>query len=276
MAVLDFEDTDSSGKVTIAVWRERTPTQLEHHTDFPCVLPPEFVVVGGGATGDDTPGAPLTASFPSVDRTAWQASSKSHRVSSPHRLDVYAIGMKVTGMTRGELLNHLNYAQKESGVAGHPTVTLGPPPSGHTLISGGFRVNGPKNLATDSFPTLGVNWRVASQDHIESSPCTITAHAISIRNQLSNANGVIGNVERTTLSKSSSADSAFATATALAAPPDVLTGVGGETITGGPGQFLIHMRPVNPTGIGAAVSSKDHIISSPGRITAYAIGIRLV
>jgi hypothetical protein len=265
-----LDAADSSGKVKIALFSDRTPDQAEHHNDIPCAVPNDMVVVGGGATGDADPGALLTASYPSADRSAWLASSASHRVSSPHRLEIYAIGMKIQGMSRADLLANLHYGQLESSTAAHPTVTLGAPPSGFTLISGGFRVNGPLNLATNSFPSLGVNWRVASQDHINPSPCTITAFAISIRTNLPG----VGTVE-CFITHSTSPEEAHPGATVLASSSTALTGIGAQTFTGGPGQFLFHLRPHGIKNGGAQVTSKDHIKPSPGKIEATALGIRI-
>lgn len=71
MATKIFENKDASSKVTIAVFREQAPTAQSHHTDFPCLVDSDMVVVGGGAIGSNqSPGALLTASYPRQDRAA--------------------------------------------------------------------------------------------------------------------------------------------------------------------------------------------------------------
>ncbi|RKT09861.1 hypothetical protein BX285_6974 [Streptomyces sp. 1114.5] len=256
--------------ITITVFLDRSPDVSGHHNDVPCAVPGDMVAVGGGATGTDTPsGALLTASYPNADASAWLASSADHIASNPHTLEVYAIGMKIKGMSRADLLHRMNYSQVESSSASRPNATLGPPPPGYTLISGGFRVNGPANLATASFPSQGVLWKVASKDHIVPSPCSITAFAISVQTNLP-----IGNVECFIRSQTSS-EEAHPSATVEIPQDCALTGIGAETLVAStdPGQLLWHLRPIEN---GARVASQDHTEPSPGKITASALGIRIV
>ncbi|MFD3563921.1 hypothetical protein ACFWVU_30295 [Streptomyces sp. NPDC058686] len=268
-----FDDKDASGKVTISVFLDRAPTVTNHHYNVPCAVPGDMVVVGGGASGTDAPaGALLTASYPSADRSAWLASSADHRVANPHRLEVYAIGMKINGMSRDELLRNVHYGQMESSVRSHPSAQI-LRPDGYTLISGGFCVNGPGNFAICDFPTAGSYWTAISKDHINPSPCTITVFSVSLRTNLPNV-GTVECVQRSQYSEQAGHPSA----TVLLPPEYAVTGIGAETYSTetAPGQMLWHIRPIVAGTTGARASSKDHIQPSPGRISAFALGTRIV
>ncbi|KWT61860.1 hypothetical protein ADL21_11295 [Streptomyces albus subsp. albus] len=269
MATKIFENKDASSKVTIAVFREEAPTAQNHFTDFACSVANDMVVVGGGAIGAELPaGALLTASYPSADRSAWLASSKDHLAGNPHKIQAFAVGLRIDGLSRSDLLGHLEYYQTTSDRASHPQTTLGAG-GAFTVISGGFRVNwtGAGNLATASFPETGNTWRARSKDHEAGAPCTLTLHSIGIRTNLP-----VGRVERGQSSQIS----------AQAAHPSVetrlpggfaLTGIGAETTTTGSGQLLWRLEPIDN---GAAAASKDHLQPSPGTVKAFALGIKIV
>ncbi|MCX4586188.1 hypothetical protein [Streptomyces sp. NBC_01481] len=266
-----FEHKDASGKVTIAVFREQAPAPSAHFFELPVSVPDDMVVVGGGAIGAETPqGALLTASFPHNDRSRWLVSSKDHDVPNPHRLQGFAIGLKINGLSRGDLLSHLRYQQADSSEGAHPDLGISVP-NGFTLISGGFRVNWPPgagNLATASFPEIGPRWRARSKDHKVSSPCTITTFAIGLRTNLPG----IGRVERGEASNGSS-ETAHPSVDTQLSGDFALTGIGAEARANGAGQLLWRLEPINQ---GTRASSKDHEISSPGTIRAFALGIKIV
>lgn len=162
------EQVDASGKVTTAVFRRQSSFEEAVFTDFQVHVDPDMVVVGGGAIGADTPtGALLTASYPNSSRTAWLASSKEHVWPNPHRLIGFAIGLKIAGLSRDQLLANLSFTQRTSDSDRHP-VESAYVPAGFTLFGGGFRVNwrpGAGNLATASFPEFGDEWTARSKDH---------------------------------------------------------------------------------------------------------------
>jgi cation diffusion facilitator CzcD-associated flavoprotein CzcO len=69
-----FETTDVSGQITTAVFQDQLPDP-KAHCDIEVLVDQDMVVVGGGASANDLPGALLTASYPNEQRTGWRASS---------------------------------------------------------------------------------------------------------------------------------------------------------------------------------------------------------
>ena len=269
------QQVDASGRVTTAVFRRRAATEQDIFTDFQIDVDPDMVVVGGGAIGADAPsGALLTASCPDDSRTAWLASSKAHERSNPHRLIGFAIGLKIAGLSREQLLANLSFTRRTSGPAPHPAQSAGTP-ADHVLISGGFRVNwqpGIGNLATASFPEFDDAWTARSKDHLRASPCSIDAFSIGLRTRLAG----VGTVERGSTS-ATSGTAAHPSASTPLTGGFALTGIGAEVRFDEPGSLLWRLEPaVHGDQQGVTASSKDHEFPSPARIKAWAIGIRLV
>lgn len=282
MSIKLFERTDSSGLVTTAVFRQEAATPAAHFFDLRVDVDADMVVVGGGARGAEAPnGALLTASYPNDSRSAWLASSKDHRVSNPHRLVGFAIGMRINSaaMPRSALLNHLRFTKVTSASAGHPRAVAGVP-SGFTMIGGGFRVNwppGPGNLATGSFPgdTLTTSdWSARSKDHKAVSPCTIDVWSVAIRDVL-NIGGRLFPVDRQIARNTSTQLVSHPSAEIQFEGPHVLTGVGAKARVEEPGQLLWRLEPTSGGRPGVTGASKDHQSPLASIITVTALGIRL-
>jgi hypothetical protein len=267
---------DASGKITVAVFERKAGDSQQHFHDYAASVPDDMIVIGGGAEATSVPyGALLTASYPNSEMSAWLASSKDHIHPNPHKLKVYAIGMKINGMSRSELLNHIHIGRNESGLAQHPEASESVPP-GYLLISGGFHVNwldfNPSggNLATASFPENALSWKARSKDHSIVSRANLTVYSIGIKEQLP-----VGRIE----SSIQTADSAHAqhpSATADVLPGFVLTGGGAEVHWTGSGNLLWKLRPVTQTtNQDFSAGSKDHEHYSPATLTTYSIGIKL-
>jgi hypothetical protein len=145
-------------------------------------------------------------------------------------------------MTRTQLLGTLQFAEVTSSPAAYSPSANSGVPAGFVLI-GGFRINwqpGQGNLATTSFPEFGNVWTARAQDHFVSSPCTIDSFAIGLRSPLP-------------------------------------AGVGAEVRWNRHGSLLWQLNPtVGGTQQGVTAASKDHQVSSPAIVKAWAIGIRLV
>jgi Thiol-activated cytolysin len=263
---------DSSGLVTVSVFRQVAPNAQEHFTDQAAVIAEDMVVIGGGAnTQNEAPGALLTASYPNDQLSAWLASSKDHEVVAPHILITYAIGLAIQGLTRDDLLGLVRVTTADSGVEAHPEASALGGGAGFLLVSGGFRVDwtGAGNLATASFPT-SLNWTARSKDHDVSDPANIRVFAISLQETLP-----VGTVSVAV----GTLDSAIADhprATAAVVQGFAMTGGGADVHWNGSGNLLWLLEPsVSTTLQTFSAASKDHMVPDPCSLTAYSLGIKI-
>lgn len=244
------------------------------HPVVHCDVDADEVLVGGGAWADygSGQGALLTASYPeNNDLETWIAKSKDHQRYNPHTLHAYAIGMKLTGVSRSNLLPHMTLKVDTSGAAmGHPSNTISLPP-GYQVIGGGARVNwsGYGNLLTESYPYNNTTWRVKSKDHGTGSPATITAFIIGIT-----SNNIPGFGSLQTQVRNSSVYTNHAVGTATKNPTSgwATSCAAGRADWTGHGRMLFKMMPTTDDSI--IVSSKDHIVGSSGTTWAYSIEVR--
>ncbi len=268
-----FEQTDASGKVTVAFFERYSGVTSAHNTDFAVTVPADYVVIGGGGEGKETPqGNLLTASYPDSGLTSWLVSAKDHYVSDPVRLRAWAIGVKITGLTPAQVRSNLTVSTATSSYIAHPDVTA-TLPAGYVLAGGGFKVNwsGAGNLGTASAPSGSSAWRVRSKDHYVSSPATAQAYAIGLSSSIAGI-GTFASTVNTVLS----GVVAHPSTTATLASGYALTGCGAYVNWGGAGNLLWKIKPLSPSAGQAAcnVASKDHLVSDPTSIYGYAIGLR--
>jgi hypothetical protein len=104
--------TDASGLVTTGVWKLTSPT-VANYNRVTLQVPADFVAVGGGALGAETPyGALVTESYQSDtisgaeqtgDLRRWTARTSDLTYPQPHQTTVYAIGMRVAGKAARDL-----------------------------------------------------------------------------------------------------------------------------------------------------------------------------
>lgn len=267
--------TDSSGKITVGVFEEEATSASSKHK-FAVEVDRDMVAVGGGAVASVSPGSLLTASFPTTDElTSWTVASTDHIVPDTHRLQGFALGLKIDGLTRVELMTHVQVKRARQGVVSEPKASVGLD-SDHRLVSGGFRIvpDDAANLATASYPEVQRTWRATSKDHFVPSPATIETIAIGIRELLPLGRIVVGtSVGESEPSGRPAIDVALNGQFAL-------TGVGAEVRWVHPGCLLWKLAPLlsNPAGgpiQGATAAAKDHHAPSSATIKAWAIGIQL-
>lgn len=266
--------TDASGKVTVAVFERTAGNFYSHYTDFAVDVPDQFVVIGGGAVGAGSPaGNFLTASYPNNNLSSWLVSTKDHVDIHKVNLRAYAIGLKIAGLSRDQLLNYIKVNAATSVYAAHPDISVGVP-YGYSMIGGGFKVNwvGGGNIATASYPENAYSWRVRSKDHKVHSHATIDAYAVGLLNSIPNVGKIAVNI--------SVATSGYAQHTAGSvnvAAGYALTGCGAAVHYGsGGGNLLWKLMPVkllNQHNCEAA--SKDLIYPNPATLSTYAIGIKV-
>lgn len=269
------EHVDSSGRITVAVFERIAGTPLQHFTDFAVNVPEQFVVIGGGVEGSRIPnGHLITASYPNSDLSAWLVSTKDHyyRYPDPVAIKAWAIGLKIAGLTRQQLISMMAVSVASSGYDSHPDISSGVPEN-YVLLSGGIKVNyaEPGNIATASYPETSYTWRASSKDHIQPSPASTQVYAIGLRQSIPG----IGSIAVTTIATDSTY-TRHPASTANMTPGYALTGCGARVDGTGAGNLLWKTKPVT-TGnqYGCEASSKDHHVSSPATIRTYATGITL-
>lgn len=267
------EHVDASGKITVAVFERTAGSPQSHFTDFAVNVPAQFVVIGGGVEGSRTPyGNYITASYPNSDLSAWLVSTKDHYYSDPTAIKAWAIGLKIAGLTRQQLMSLIAVNVASSGYDAHPDISSGVPED-YVLLSGGIKVNytEPGNIATASYPETSYTWRARSKDHMLSSPASTQVYAIGLKQSIAG----IGTVAATTIAIDSTYTqhpASFANMT----PGYALTGCGAWVQWTEPGNLLWKLKPAT-TGnqYGCEASSKDHYYTSPATIRTYATGITL-
>lgn len=267
-----FEQTDASGKVTIAVFERTSGVLSGHNANFAVSVPADYVVIGGGGEGKGAPvGNLLTASYPNADLSAWLVSTKDHIDPDPVRVRAWAIGLRVQGLSAAQLRAQIFTSNATSNYAAHPDATASLP-AGYVLLGGGFRANwsGVGSLGTASAPVAANGWRARAKDHGQSSPATVTAYAIGLPASIAG----IGSFE-SAIASSLSGYAAHPSTSAGTLSGYALSGCGAFVNWSGAGNLLWKIKPVG-TGAtsGCEVASKDHRTSSPASIYGYAIGLR--
>jgi hypothetical protein len=241
-----------------------------------CDVDDPYVLVGGGAWAEfgSPVGALLTGSWPGNDGRykTWCASSKDHIEAQYHWLHVYAIGLKVSGLSRADLAARMTMTESTGWQQSHPWATVGPP-AGYQLIGGGARVNysGWGSLLVESYPQPGA-WYASSKDHVWGDPATVTAFAIGYKND------PIPNLGTLDI-RTRSGNGTYVDTGVAVSPKDIeghclVTSIGGKSEYNGPGRLLFKMAPTdwaNTRQIQA--SSKDHLQVSSGNTTGYYIEV---
>ena len=256
-------------KLTVQLYKKSGDELRQHNIDKTAGVDNDMVVVGGGAVAKWTEiGALLTGSYPTREMNGWTGSSKDHMHTHQHELDVYALGLKVHGMTREELLNYMCVIVVTSPVCAHPEARAELPPD-YLLLGGGAKVDwhGCGNLLTASYPSSLTSWTARSKDHEVSDPASLTVFAIGIRRHLP-----VGTVE-THIQRVDSGWAPHPLSFANVQPGFTMTGGGAEAHWEGAGSLLWKLRP---TQYGFEGGSKDHDISDPCVLSVYSIAMRIV
>ena len=111
-AVLTGFMTDASGLLSTAVWRLESTT-ISSSSRQTLRLPADFVAVGGGALGTETPYGALVVESRQPDALGgasiacdwrcWTSRTSELGISDPHLATTYAIGMRITGLPARDL-----------------------------------------------------------------------------------------------------------------------------------------------------------------------------
>ena len=245
-----------------------------------------------------SPGNFFTKSCPSQDENGnadwkgWRISSRDHENPDPCQLLGFAIGMKVAGLTREELISTLKLSSADSVSIAHPEGTSSVE-DGFLLLGGGFDVLDQTvgNMATATFPISTFSWMARSEDEKFASPSRIRVFAIGIRAKLLRPRPTgpsIGNV----ITTYASSESMYALSTTATLRP--LSGfalcAGGAVVhsaTPGPDNndwapmflwnlmpMIIAQPPPTPPEQLFTGSAIQHFWPAEGTLTAYAMGVK--
>jgi len=161
-----------------------------NHPDATAMLPPGFVLVGGGArvNWDDreAPGSLLWASRPAAGQ-GWYAAAKDHKYPSPATVTAFAIGV-ASGFLASRGLTVVRFHGDSHPAVPHPGADCGAE-AGPALIAGGAETHwrGDGSLLTGSVPAnpSGVPagpylWTARGKDHVLPDPATISAWGLAL------------------------------------------------------------------------------------------------
>lgn len=254
-------------KFIVQVFKNRGKERCWFHLDK-ALIDDSMVVVGGGAvmrwTGN---GASLTASCPTKEMNGWIAKGSDQIYPCACEQDVYALGLKIHGMTREELVSNMHVAVATSPVGSNPEVSASLP-SDYLMVGGGAHANvsGNCHVLTASFPSLD-SWTARSHEHLGADPASVTAYAIGIRRHLP-----VGTVE-THIQRVDSNRESYPSATASVQPGFTLTCGGAEAHWERLGSLLWKLKP---TEHGFEGGSKDQNAPDPCILSAFSVAMRIV
>jgi hypothetical protein len=271
----------STGGFTVRIyqcpWRAGDSLISGNHLLSRCYIGSDHALIGGGAEiqaiggGDAEPGALLTSSRPDGD-FAWVASSKDHIDIGTHVLRAYAIGLRHSSLSVTTLKANIKIKTDSSSVASASPDASSTVDDGFVLLSGGAQAitTGSGLLLTRSYPTSATTWYAQAKDHQVSSPGTVRVWSIGIKQQLTASIGV------TTSWSSwwSSTGGGYRSTTISNGSPWVTVGVGANQEWSGSGRLLTDMFPLMSGQGGVFATSKDHEVSSSGRVLGYAMAMR--
>jgi hypothetical protein len=274
------EFSDCGGRVHTAVWWCFTGQGEVHNAVCP-LGDSSFVAVGGAAWaygGESFPGAYIVDQFvtnPTGNRDAYQASSKSHGQNNSHLLIVEVIGLKITGVSRSQLLANLREDVQTSFVASNRPFESLPVPSGRILVGGTSQLNWFKDVTPGQLMvgSWGSNasalWQASSIEHIQADSLRLTMRLTSIAASVGGID-LNGFDQSQAITANSGLGEARVT-TGTFAP----TAIGAWSTFNGPGRFLVKVSPEfddrRPRDF--VVQSKDHLQADGGTTFINVVGL---
>ena len=131
--------TDRSGRVKVRVFYRNIQGQ---NNNVSVSVGAGYSLVGGGAAasrygeGRGYANGLLMGSAPLFDGKTWRARSKDHGYADRHFLTVYAIGLKIDGVSESELTNNILILDSRNGPSNRPYGAR-KIPADYALIGGG-------------------------------------------------------------------------------------------------------------------------------------------
>ncbi|MBN8228336.1 hypothetical protein JYK02_12570 [Corallococcus macrosporus] len=264
--------TDASGKIQIGIFHKDSEQAAQPIVTIP--VGGDWVVIGGGGFTDwlgyNGYGSLLTASYPDPYFSSWTVRAKDHIYSNPAVIRGYAIGMRVSGLSRQQLLEHVKLNSVASAYSGTPSATAYVD-SGYTLLGCAFQIqySSAGNMAVDAYPSNSSSCYASGKDHQIFDVSMMFVSTIGIRTTIPGVGNIINTLQ-----------SALSTASyppmATAKVPDgfVVTGGGADITSSGAGHLLWMNRPLVSNSW--TVGSKWHAVTdTSGYVRAFAIGVKV-
>jgi hypothetical protein len=308
-SVLTGFSTDESGLVTTGVWKAATTT-LAHWNSLYVSAPADFVAVGGGAMGVETPvgalinGAAPGKVFGNSDYRTWLVyTSEGGNATQLHVTTGYVIGMHIEGIAAQDLANLIKNTPVANATSNANPSATATPAAGLVVIGGGTQAWAPTHafgtglgqFLTASAPvanginqcyksqsqgffctTVASGWYGESKDHIISDPGSVIVQVLALPSSLT-IQGTTYLVASSLISATSIRDEHPSVDVSGLRGDYALTSVGAVAnwhTFPATGNLLWHVEPREDLG-GASVASKDHVVVDSTTITGYALGIKL-
>lgn len=274
-----------STTMTVAEF-ERSAEFAKSSSSVTVTVAPDYAAIGGGVEGADFPVGHLITTSRPLTSSGWVVTSNDHLIHDPIRVRGWALGLKVTGMTRSQLSEFLVYQNQTSAFNASPvaTTTL---PAGYKLLGGGFALNAapapgssvPGELGlfpTASEPVGTIGWTVRATPHVLPATGSATVYAIGLKSNIP----FVGTFDTAIVKKTTIADS---NPSGIAAAPSghMLTGCGASVQSDN--ARLWKLRPELVQSSSSFVSARCHGAAkthgtslSDSRVDIFALGLRKV
>lgn len=242
-------------------------------SDFAVPVGSDEVLIGGGARINSTwtNSTFLSANYPNEHTNAWVASAKPHLYPDIYTLEVYAIGLKLNGVSAATLRNYVDYHdERAGGNYNHPPFGM-PRKSNYYTLCGGIRVDSPNHLLFDNYyDPSNQAWFARAKSHGITSYSDASGYMISISKGYIPGFGYL-DVGYSQGGAYSYGGGQVGVSTAYVPGGSVLACPGANINYSGAGRLLTN---ISPSGNAVTVRDKDLQYASSGTLQASATHIR--
>jgi hypothetical protein len=270
--------TDWSGTIAVQIAICNDEVSRQHNLGIACSVDPDFVLTGGGASANfgQGPGALLIESRPLDSNLAtWVASSKDHLIVDPHTLTVYAVGIRLEGVSHPDLKSQMQLKRATGPLSSRPTLSA-TVDSDFMLVGGGVSLlnawgsNGV--LLTGSFPSPDWrSWVGSGKDHVTPDSTQIQVFAIGIRPSIPFFGNIARAVAQRSVPLAGRTGVGFPGIADVGVTPGMVPVGAGAVTDWAPGQGRL-LFAIEPSLTAVTVWDKDHYKSDPdGTLTAFVV-----
>jgi hypothetical protein len=214
----------------------------------------------------------IVSSYPNDQLTEWIAESKEHGHQSRRMLVVFALGMKVEGLTKEQLKSYIKLTKTTSAMASTaPLSSVTLPSTNDVLLSGGAQLNTTASgiFLNGSYPE-GNRWIAKGKNLLSTTSSRITSYMISIHKHIP-INGVVKQINSSVSQSSISTDpNSWGMNSRIVNHGVLNTGVGAKSESRSSVRYLkqLDLRF-------GSVADADYNPHQGGTLTYYKIGVRV-